>query len=354
MTGQPAGVLIGVPELARLLAADAGDPAAAARARPLLDVRWRLGGPPGRELYAAGHIPGAAFVDLDQDLAGPPGPGGRHPLPAAADFERAMRRAGVSDDTPVVVYDDADSTAAARAWWLLRYFGHQSGPGARRRVPRLDGGRPPGRDGRRRRFDGRGGRLHRPPRPARRARRGRRRGPRRDRAAARRPGGGAVPRRGRAGRPRGGPHPRRGQRSDQRERQPRRHLPVRRPTSRAGSARSARPGTARSAAYCGSGVTAAHEVLALTLAGIPAALYPGSWSELDHRPQPPRRHRAQPLTVSAPASSPMVAGVSPTAATVAAATSPRWPPAGRGPGQSPAAPACRPSGRQPASPGLSR
>ena len=55
-----------------------------------------------------------------------PGEGGRHPMPATADFEKAMRLAGVSDGRPVVVYDDADSTAAARAWWLLRYFGHPS------------------------------------------------------------------------------------------------------------------------------------------------------------------------------------------------------------------------------------
>ena len=99
----------------------------------LLDVRWRLGGPPGIDLYRAGHIPGAVFTDLDRDLAAPPGPGGRHPMPATADFEAAMRRAGVRDSQPVVVYDDADSTAAARAWWLLRYFGH-------RQVRVLDGG----------------------------------------------------------------------------------------------------------------------------------------------------------------------------------------------------------------------
>ncbi|MGH3297522.1 MAG: sulfurtransferase, partial [Trebonia sp.] len=120
-----AAVLIQVPELAGLLAA--GSP------RTVLDVRWRLGGPPGRELYDVAHVPGAAFVDLDRDLAAPPGAGGRHPMPAAADFELAMRRAGVRDGRPVVVYDDADSTAAARAWWLLRYFGHES-------VRVLDGG----------------------------------------------------------------------------------------------------------------------------------------------------------------------------------------------------------------------
>jgi thiosulfate/3-mercaptopyruvate sulfurtransferase len=99
----------------------------------LLDVRWRLGGPPGRELYQAGHIPGAVFVDLDRELAAPAGAGGRHPMPAASDFESAMRRAGVHAERLVVVYDDADSTAAARGWWLLRYFGHPS-------VRVLDGG----------------------------------------------------------------------------------------------------------------------------------------------------------------------------------------------------------------------
>ncbi len=99
----------------------------------LLDVRWELGGPPGRELYAEGHIPGAVFVDLDSALAGPPGLGGRHPLPAAGDFTEAMQAAGVSGSRAVVVYDAGDSVAAARAWWTLRYFGHP-------RVLVLDGG----------------------------------------------------------------------------------------------------------------------------------------------------------------------------------------------------------------------
>ena len=62
----------------------------------LLDVRWRLGGPPGADSYLAGHLPGALFADLDRDLAGPPGAGGRHPLPDAAVFQAAMRRAGVT------------------------------------------------------------------------------------------------------------------------------------------------------------------------------------------------------------------------------------------------------------------
>ena len=99
----------------------------------LLDVRWRLAGPPGIDSYRAGHLPGAQFVDLDRDLAAPPGPGGRHPLPALADFQAAMRRAGVRAGRPVVLYDDGDSTAAARGWWLLRYFGHDQ-------VRVLDGG----------------------------------------------------------------------------------------------------------------------------------------------------------------------------------------------------------------------
>jgi thiosulfate/3-mercaptopyruvate sulfurtransferase len=89
----------------------------------ILDVRWRLGGP-APDAFAAGHLPGAAFVDLDADLASAPGPGGRHPLPTPEAFEASMRRAGVFQDRPVVVYDDWAGLAACRAWWLLRYHGH--------------------------------------------------------------------------------------------------------------------------------------------------------------------------------------------------------------------------------------
>ncbi|KRF17318.1 3-mercaptopyruvate sulfurtransferase [Nocardioides sp. Soil797] len=90
----------------------------------LLDVRYRLGGPSGADEFRAGHIPGAAYVDLDRELASAPGAGGRHPLPDPDVFMEAMRRAGVSNDRPVVVYDDWSGHAAARAWWLLRHHGH--------------------------------------------------------------------------------------------------------------------------------------------------------------------------------------------------------------------------------------
>ena len=88
----------------------------------LIDSTWNLAGPPGKEAYDAGHLPGAYFVDLDTELAGPPGPG-RHPLPAATTVTATFRRTGISADTPVVVYDASNSTAAARAWWIFRYFG---------------------------------------------------------------------------------------------------------------------------------------------------------------------------------------------------------------------------------------
>lgn len=99
----------------------------------VLDVRYRTAGPAGPGEYAAGHVPGAAYVDLDTELAAPPGAGGRHPLPDAVTFETAMRRAGVGGDHPVVVYDDWAGQAAGRAWWLLRYHGHPD-------VRVLDGG----------------------------------------------------------------------------------------------------------------------------------------------------------------------------------------------------------------------
>ncbi len=92
----------------------------------LLDVRWQLGRDDGRADYLRGHLPGAVFVDLDRDLAGPARPGrsgGRHPMPQLEDFELAMARCGVDNHRAVVCYDDVASLAAARCWWLLRHLG---------------------------------------------------------------------------------------------------------------------------------------------------------------------------------------------------------------------------------------
>jgi thiosulfate/3-mercaptopyruvate sulfurtransferase len=293
VTEQSADVLITVPELAGQLAA-ATSPA-------LLDVRWRLGGPAGRELYEAGHIPGAVFVDLDRDLAAAPGPDGRHPMPATADFEAAMRLAGVSDARPVVVYDDADATAAARAWWLLRYFGHAS-------VRVLDGGfrawtaagRPvePGAAG----GPGAPGGASSSPGPA---------------AApgdfTARPGHlGLLDADGAAALARSGLLL--DARSAERYRGEAEHVdpvaghipgavsaPTTENVNADGTFKSKTDLAARFtalgatgdrpvAAYCGSGVTAAHEVLALTAAGLPAALYIGSWSNWITDPTRPVGH----------------------------------------------------------------
>jgi thiosulfate/3-mercaptopyruvate sulfurtransferase len=256
--------------------------ALAGRERPtLIDVRWRLGGPPGIDSYHAGHLPGAVYVDLDRDLAGPPGPGGRHPLPDTADFEAAMRAAGVRAAGDVVVYDEADATIAARAWWLLRYFGQGSAGAGRVRV--LDGGfrawqaagqpvstedviAAPGD------FAAEPGHL--PVLDAEGAAAVARSGILLDARAPARYRGETEPVDPVAG-----------------------HIPaaLSAPTAENvnsdGFFRTAAELRARFAdlgveagaerevgAYCGSGVTAAHEVLALDLAGIPAALYVGSWS----------------------------------------------------------------------------
>jgi thiosulfate/3-mercaptopyruvate sulfurtransferase len=242
----------------------------------VLDVRWELGGPPGLELYLDGHIPGAVFVDLDTVLAGPPGVGGRHPLPDADAFARAMRAAGVSSDRPVLVYDSGDSIAAARAWWLLRYFGHPD-------VRVLDGG-----------FSG----WLAAGNPIERAVTSPEAGdfvasaggmPLLDAESAATVARGGVLTDARA------PERFRG------EREPvdpvAGHIPgaVNVPATdlvddsgrfRAVDDLRARfaaagidDGVAAVGAYCGSGVAASHQVLALSVAGIPAALYVGSWSD---------------------------------------------------------------------------
>ncbi|WP_433431411.1 sulfurtransferase [Nonomuraea sp. CA-141351] len=245
----------------------------------VLDVRWRLGGPPGVEFYREGHIPGAVYCDLDKDLAAPPGEGGRHPLPEAGAFQSAMRRLGVSNGRPVVVYDDAGSTVAARAWWALRYFGHQD-------VRVLDGGLPAwieaglpttkdtpdlaasgATEGD---FTARAGGM--PMLTADEAAALATQGVLLDARAAERYRGEVEPIDPVAG-----------------------HVPgaVNAPTTEnvGPDGRFLAPAALRdrfaglglgegvqAGAYCGSGVTAAHEVLALEVAGLPAALYVGSWS----------------------------------------------------------------------------
>lgn len=101
----------------------------------LLDVRWRLNEPEGRPAYLGSHIPGAVYVDLERELSrlGHPEEG-RYPLPDRAQLEQTARRWGISDGDRVVVYDDNDGVAAARAWWLLRGHGVH--------VRLLDGGFP--------------------------------------------------------------------------------------------------------------------------------------------------------------------------------------------------------------------
>jgi thiosulfate/3-mercaptopyruvate sulfurtransferase len=115
MNADANGALVAVSELAALL--EAGS-------RPvLLDVRWQVGQPALRSDYLSGHIPGAQFCDLDADLADPPGAGGRHPLPDPQRLQQRLREWGVGADSAVIVYDGAASVSAARAWWVLRWAG---------------------------------------------------------------------------------------------------------------------------------------------------------------------------------------------------------------------------------------
>jgi thiosulfate/3-mercaptopyruvate sulfurtransferase len=125
----PVRPLITVDELHHLMSSPRTTPT-------LLDVRWELGRPNGQSEYEQEHLPGAVYIDLDNQLSSPPGPdgkGGRHPMPDKKLFASVMQHAGVRDDRPVVCYDVHDSLPASRAWWMLRYYGKHD-------VQVLDGG----------------------------------------------------------------------------------------------------------------------------------------------------------------------------------------------------------------------
>ncbi|SEO42851.1 sulfurtransferase [Trujillonella endophytica] len=264
----------------------------------LLDVRWALGDDRGRERYIEGHLPAAVFVDLDAELAAPPAPGaGRHPLPSLQRLQSAARRWGVRDGDRIVVYDDTGGLAAARAWWLLRWGGQAD-------VRLLDGGLAAWRAA--------GGPIEAgdvvpPP------------------GDVTLPGGGmpTVTADEAAALPRGG-----GVLLDARAAE-RYHGEVEPVDPRAGHVPGARsaPTTANLApdgtflpvavlrerfaalgavpgaevgVYCGSGVTAAHEVAALAAAGVEAALWPGSWSQWSADPDRPAAVGADPRISAAP------------------------------------------------------
>jgi thiosulfate/3-mercaptopyruvate sulfurtransferase len=260
--------LVSVEQLASLLTTD--------RPPAVLDARWDLATGARSDLYQEGHIPSAQFVDLDADLAAAPGAGGRHPLPAHPDFQAAMRVRGLSAGRMTVVYDGGPATAAARAWWLLRYFGHPA-------VAVLDGGLAA--------WIGAGQPLETgPPAPVRAG----------DLTAT----AGGMPVLDAAGAAelasKGGLLDARAPERFRGEAEPidpvAGHIPgaLNRPTTLNvdGAGRLRSPRELRDAfsalgvreevpvgAYCGSGVTAAHQILALERAGFQAALYPGSWSE---------------------------------------------------------------------------
>lgn len=244
----------------------------------VVDVQWNLtasGGPPGRELYAAAHLPGAHHVDVDAELSGPPGRGGRHPLPTAHAVQEALRRCGASAGSRVVVYDQGSSYAAGRAWWVLRHFGAQdvrvldgglpawraAGGTVTTEVPEPGGGAFDAHEGGMAVLDAtgatelaRGGILL----DVRAPERFRGESEPIDPVAGRVPGAVNAPATDTV-------------RPDGRLKPPEELREL-------FSAKGVR-GEVPVGAYCGSGVTAAHEVLALHEAGINAALYVGSWSD---------------------------------------------------------------------------
>ncbi|TQC50576.1 sulfurtransferase [Rhodococcus sp. WS4] len=251
----------------------------------LLDVRWALGDTEGRQHYLDAHIPGAVFVDLDTELAAPGTPElGRHPLPTVTDLQDAARRWGIRAGRPVVVYDNTGNLAAARAWWLLRWAGVAD-------TTMLDGGLGAWKSaGHPTRSGDEQPRLHGdvvltaghlPTLTADEAAELAAAGHLLDARAAERYSGQTEPIDPRAG-----------------------HIPGARsvptsqnlgPDGRFAPAEALRERFAAVGAgpgrpvgvYCGSGVTAAHQVAALALAGVDAALYPGSWSQWSSDPDRP-------------------------------------------------------------------
>ncbi|MGY4857815.1 sulfurtransferase [Cryobacterium sp. AP23] len=292
--------LISAADLAALLVAGP--------APRLLDVRWKLGGPPGRAEFRLGHLPGAVYVDLDTELAGHGvAADGRHPLPTPADLQAAARGWGLNDGDTVVVYDDLGNMSAARAWWLLRNAGVRD-------VRLLDGGlaawraeglpvvtgEEPVRPGTVTLTPG-----SLPALDADAAAAVARDGVLLDARAAERYRGDTEPIDPRAGHipgaisaPTGGNLAADGRFLTAAELRARfEALGVR--AGARGVAGSAVPNAGPDAGadvagpgfdvgvYCGSGVTAAHEAVALTLAGFTPALYPGSWSQWSNLPDRP-------------------------------------------------------------------
>jgi thiosulfate/3-mercaptopyruvate sulfurtransferase len=242
----------------------------------VLDVRWSLGGPPGHGVYLTGHLPGAVYVDLDTELArhGEPSEG-RHPVPDPEHLQASIRRWGIDDGDAVVVYDGAGNLAAARAWWLLRWAGLSD-------VRILDGALPAWVDA--------GGPLDvddvvptpgtarvrantLPALSVEQAGEWPQHGVLLDARAAERYRGETEPVDPKAGHIPGAVSAPTGDNlaADGRFRSPAEL------TQRFADL-GVQPGTSV-AVYCGSGVTAAHELAAMAVAGIDATLYPGSWSQ---------------------------------------------------------------------------
>jgi len=256
----------------------------------LLDVRWSLSGPPGRDDYDRGHLPGAVFVDLDTQLSGPRTPtSGRHPLPDVAALQRVLRSAGVREGGAVVVYDSGDAMSAARGWWVLRWAGisdvavldgglaawvdaggdvSTSAPSPQPGDVVLHAGALPVLDADEAAALARTGVLL----DARAGERFRGEVEPVDPVAGHVPGAVSAPTAANVG-PDG------------------RFLPAE--DLRARFAALGADG-ASVGVYCGSGVTAAHELLALTVAGLDGVLYPGSWSEWVTDPARPVATGGQP------------------------------------------------------------